>query len=149
MAKLNLSGNTLEVKAGLRSRKSIDLDDLRLTYLIIPTGAKWFVVHSSSTTAYIELDSLDDSAFEEIVSDFKGIMDATGVTQRQTPERRPVGVQQDYGPLATGIDDNLAATIDRFLERGFLDSSPSSSPPRDLPPGGPIGSSPSFCGLGG
>jgi hypothetical protein len=76
MAKLTLTGNTLEVKSGLRKRKSIDLDDLRLATLLIPTGAKWFVVHSSSTTAYVELDSLDDSTFEEIASEFKGILEA-------------------------------------------------------------------------
>lgn len=75
MGKITLNEKTVTVKEGVFKKVSLPVDSLRLLYLISPASFKWFVVTSSSESAFINLDSLPEDTFKEFLNELSEQME--------------------------------------------------------------------------
>lgn len=56
MVSCRLEGDVLRVREGLLRSTELRLDELRLLFLVVQTSARWYVVRSSQSMAFIDLD---------------------------------------------------------------------------------------------
>lgn len=81
MASCRLQGDTLQVTEGLTRRTTLRLEELRLAYLVVRTSARWYVVASSQSLGFVDLDGLDDERAAEtdrLLSEVLGQRRVTG-----------------------------------------------------------------------
>ena len=72
MGKLKLLDNQIIIKEGLFKKVSLPLDSLRLLYLISPGAFKWYVVSSSSSKEFYNLDALPEEIFKKLLNELSG-----------------------------------------------------------------------------
>jgi len=66
MPKVEVINNVLKVKAGPFQSKEFKLDALRLCYLIVPESFRWYVVQSSQSRSFVNLDPIAEESFKDI-----------------------------------------------------------------------------------
>jgi hypothetical protein len=81
MVSCRLQGDTLQVREGISRRTALRLDELRLVYLVVRTSARWYLVASSQSMAFVDLDGLDDAHSAELERMLRDVL----------AQRRPAG----------------------------------------------------------
>jgi len=81
MVSCRLEGDVLRIREGFTRRTVLDLGALRLAFLVVRTSARWYVVASSTSMAFVDLDGGDDrerAAVETMLTAVLGQRRASG-----------------------------------------------------------------------